>query len=199
LLVLSPFCAALETKHGAPPSVPHVVMEDGSYFHELHRMNPAERELHRASLKSFLEHPSFLFPQVINHDEGYSNHQSELEDEYGRKCTLKYTLEHSEFHVFRSLDDSDAIKVSESENGDTMTVFFPSEELAAKYFSNYTSAMKGSKLLMLTGSAKWGVRRSHRGVEGQVSFIDLSCQCTHSCYTMMTTVCGSLVRASHSL
>jgi hypothetical protein len=140
-------------------------MEDGSYFHELHRMNPAERKLHRASLKSFLDHHSFNFPQIINHNEGYSKHDSVLEDEYGRKCTLKYTLEHSEFHVFRSLDSSDVVKIEESTDGDTMTVFFSSEELAKEYFSDYISAMSGSKLLMLTGSEKWGLRRSFRGVK----------------------------------
>ena len=151
------------------------VMQDGSHFHELHRLTPQERDVHRATLQTFLDHPSFHQPQVINHEKRYSRHFSDVTDEHGRKCILNYTLEHSEHHVFRALDHSDVLRITESVDGDSLTLFFPSEDFAEHYHANYSSIIEEGQLLMLTGSAKWGLRRSYKGVMGEVQCMDCSC------------------------
>jgi hypothetical protein len=160
---------------------PHIVMNDGSHFHELRRLTPEEHDVQRGHLQSFLEHPDLHIPQMINHAERFSSHYSEVFDDYGRKCIINYTLEHSEHHIFRNFDVPDILNISESVDGNTLTLFFSTEESAAEYYANYSAVVEGENLLMVTGSAKWGLRRSFKGITGEVYMIQCALSCLLHC------------------
>lgn len=126
---------------------------------------------HRKSLQDFLNHQTLHFPQFINHHSRESHHDSEVTDEAGRRIKVFYNLEHSDKHVFRAIDDEEhVLSVTESTNGTYLQLEFSSPEEAHKFRRNLTDVFETSldQKIILTGSIKWGMRRSNLGYHKQL-------------------------------
>ncbi len=138
---------------------------DGSKFREIRKMTNNEYATHRESLTSFINDPKLRMPNNMDFVNRKASHFAKIVDEQGRECVLNYTVEHSEFHQFFVLEKANILNITDVNNGTALALTFHSIKDAVKAVNEFRKILHETKeLIMLTGTAAWGIRRSFTGI-----------------------------------
>jgi hypothetical protein len=151
----------------------HQLLKNGRHFEDIRRMTRVEHQKHQEALQSFLNHPSLFSADHINGK--IHSHTAEQTDSYGRHFFVNYTVEHSDVHYFHFIDPSGVVDVQESIDGRELSVTYATAAEAAVHYRKYRRAMTEELKIMVSGSAKWNIKRSFNGLQPKVGHFFLPC------------------------